>query len=404
MAIRPRAGAAPAVRVRGGRWLDVVTGESTPKDLLLADGRIAADDGRAAITVDADGAWVLPGLMDCHAHPGEAFYAPGAATYFESVAERTVRAGENLRDAAAVGITGVRCVDEAEGIDFAWRAAFASGSSSGPRVLAAGRAIRTTGGHGTAHPRVPVNMGDMHVADGPTLMARAVREQVERGADWIKIMLTGGLMSEHETVDGMQLSEEELDAVLMTATQRGIPVTAHCGGAEAAKRFARAGGRCIEHGYALDEEAAAILAEQGTWLVPTIGVTHDDGFLEHGDGWPEFSLSRARATRERHAESLAMCQAAGVRIAVGADLNPIADRLHRELELLESAGMSRLDVLRAATVGARELNGLGATSTPDPGVIADLIVVDADPLEDPAALRRPRSVILAGRVLEPLSP
>ncbi len=404
MAIRPRAGAAPAVRVRGGRWLDVVTGESTPKDLLLADGRIAADDGRAAITVDADGAWVLPGLMDCHAHPGEAFYAPGAATYFESVAERTVRAGENLRDAAAVGITGVRCVDEAEGIDFAWRAAFASGSSSGPRVLAAGRAIRTTGGHGTAHPRVPVNMGDMHVADGPTLMARAVREQVERGADWIKIMLTGGLMSEHETVDGMQLSEEELDAVLMTATQRGIPVTAHCGGAEAAKRFARAGGRCIEHGYALDEEAAAVLAEQGTWLVPTIGVTHDDGFLEHGDGWPEFSLSRARATRERHAESLAMCQAAGVRIAVGADLNPIADRLHRELELLESAGMSRLDVLRAATVGARELNGLGATSTPDPGVIADLIVVDADPLEDPAALRRPRSVILAGRVLEPLSP
>jgi len=404
MAIRPRAGAAPAVRVRGGRWLDVVTGESTPKDLLLADGRIAADDGRAAITVDADGAWVLPGLMDCHAHPGEAFYAPGAATYFESVAERTVRAGENLRDAAAVGITGVRCVDEAEGIDFAWRAAFASGSSSGPRVLAAGRAIRTTGGHGTAHPRVPVNMGDMHVADGPTLMARAVREQVERGADWIKIMLTGGLMSEHETVDGMQLSEEELDAVLMTATQRGIPVTAHCGGAEAAKRFARAGGRCIEHGYALDEEAAAVLAEQGTWLVPTIGVTHDDGFLEHGDGWPEFSLSRARATRERHAESLAMCQAAGVRIAVGADLNPIAERLHRELELLESAGMSRLDVLRAATVGARELNGLGATSTPDPGVIADLIVVDADPLEDPAALRRPRSVILAGRVLEPLSP
>lgn len=404
MAVRPHAGAAPAVRVRGGRWFDVATGGSTPKDLLLADGRLAPDDGREALTVDADGAWVLPGLMDCHAHPGEAFYAPGGASYFESVAQRTVRAGENLREAAAVGITGVRCVDEAEGIDLAWREAFAAGTSMGPRVLAAGRAIRTTGGHGTAYPRVPVHMGDMHVADGPTLMARAVREQVERGADWIKVMLTGGLMSEHETVDGMQLSPEELDAVLTTATQRGIPVTAHCGGAEAAKRFARAGGRCIEHGYALDEEAAAVLAAHGTWLVPTIGVTHDDDFLEHGDGWPDFSLERARATRTRHAESLAMCRAAGVRIAVGADLNPIAERLHRELELLESAGMPRLEVLRAATVGGRELNGLGAGTAPEPGMVADLMVVEADPIEEPGALARPRQVIVAGRLLDRLSP
>lgn len=403
MGSRPREAATPAVRIRGGRWFDVATGASRSHDLLLADGLIVADDGREALTVDADGAWVLPGLMDCHAHPGEAFYAPGGASYFESVAERTIRAGENLQAAAAVGITGVRCVDEAEGIDLAWRDAFAAGASSGPRVLGAGRAIRTTGGHGTAHPRVPVHMGDMHVVDGPVAMARAVREQVERGADWIKIMLTGGLMSEHETVDGMQLSPEELDAVLTTASQRYIPVTAHCGGAEAAKRFARAGGRCIEHGYALDEEAAAVLAAHGTWLVPTIGVTHDDDFLEHGDGWPDFSLERARATRTRHAESLAMCRAAGVRIAVGADLNPIAERLHRELELLESAGMPRLEVLHAATAGGRELNGLGAGTSPDPGTVADLIVVDADPLEDLGALARPRQVIVAGRPLGGLS-
>lgn len=388
---------APDVRVRGGRWFDVATGDSVRRDLLVVDGRIAVDDGRDAVTVDAEDGWVLPGLMDCHAHPGEAFYAPGAAFYFESVAERTIRAGENLRAAVAAGITGVRCVDEAEGIDLAWRAAFAQGTSPGPRVLAAGRAIRTTGGHGTAHPKVPVHMGDMHVVDGPVAMARAVREQVERGADWIKVMLTGGLMSEHETVDGMQLSQEELDAVLATATQRGIPVTAHCGGAEAAKRFARGGGRCIEHGYAMDEEAAAVLAAHGTWLVPTIGVTHDDEFLEHGDDWSEHALARARASRARHAESLAICRAAGVRIAVGADLNPIAERLHRELELLESVGMPRLEVLHAATVGARELNGLGGGSAPDPGELADLIVVDADPLASPAALARPRAVLVGGR-------
>lgn len=394
-----------ALRIRGGRWLDVATGASSPCDLLVDGGRLVADDGRDALAVDADGAWVLPGLMDCHVHPGEAFYAPGAAAYFESVAERTIRAGENLLAAAWAGITGVRCVDEAEGIDLAWRAAFAAGQPPGPRVLAAGRAIRTTGGHGTAHPRVEVHMGGMHVTDGPTGMARAVRAEVERGADWIKVMLTGGLMSEHETVDGMQLTDDELAAVLGTAAQRGVPVTAHCGGAEAARRFARGGGRCIEHGYALDEEAAAVLAACGTWLVPTIGVTHDDAFLVDGDGegWPEHSLARARATRATHAESLAMCRAAGVRIAVGADLNPIAGRLHRELALLEQVGMPRLEVLRAATVGGRELNGLGGDTAPAPGTVADLIVVEGDPLEDLAVLARPRNVVAAGRLLSPVS-
>ena len=396
--------ARPTLRLGGGRWFDVTTGESQRTDLLVVDGRVVTDDGRDADPVDADGAWILPGLMDCHAHPGEAFYAPDAAAYFETVAERTIRAGENLRTAATVGITGVRCVDEAEGIDLAWRTTFAAGTSPGPRVLAAGRAIRTTGGHGTAHPRVPVRMHDMHVVDGPTAMARAVREQVELGVDWIKVMLTGGLMSEHETVDGMQLSDEELAAVLATARQRGVPVTAHCGGAEAARRFARGGGRCIEHGYALDEEAVAVMAEHGVWLVPTIGVTHDDAFLEHGDGWPEHSLTRARATRARHAESLAMARAAGVRIAVGADLNPIGARLHRELALLEEAGMPRLEVLAAATVGGRGLNGLDARPTAEPGALADLLVVDADPLADPGALARPRHVLVDGRPMGPLSP
>ncbi len=394
----------PALRIRGGRWFDVATGASALRDLLVVEGRVLADDGRPATLVDADGGWVLPGLMDCHAHPGEAFYAPGAAAYFESVAERTIRAGENLAAAAAVGVTGVRCVDEMEGIDLAWREAFAAGTSPGPRMFAAGRAIRTTGGHGTAHPRVPVRMQDMHVADGAVAMARAVREQVELGADWIKVMLTGGLMSEHETVDGIQLADEELAAVVDTATQRGVPVTAHCGGAEAARRFARRGGRCIEHGYALDEEAAAVMAAHDVWLVPTIGVTHDGTFLEHGDGWPEFSLERARRSRVRHAESLAMCREAGVRIAVGADLNPIGDRLHRELALLEEAGMPRLEVLRAATVGGRALNGLDACTTPEEGALADLIVVDGDPLEDLSVLARPRQVVVDGRLLPAISP
>jgi imidazolonepropionase-like amidohydrolase len=391
-------GEKPALRIRAGRWLDTVTGETASCELLLVDGRIAVDDGRPALDVDADGATVLYGLWDCHAHPGEAFYAADARGFFEPVPERTIRAGQNLAAALRMGITGVRCLDEADEIDLAWGKASAAGTWAGPRILGAGRALRTTGGHGTFYPRIHVRVDAMHVVDGPAAMARAVREQVERGAHWIKVMLTGGLASEHETVDGMQLSDDELTAVLSTAAQRGVPVTAHCGGAEAAKRFARGGGRCIEHGYALDEEAAATLAEAGVWLVPTIGVTHDDEFLEHGDHWPAFSLERSRLARARHAESLAMCREAGVRIAVGADLNPIGPRLHQELALLEHAGMDRREVLHAATVGGRALNGIGATSQPEPGEPADLLVVDENPLTDLTGLAAPRAVIAHGRL------
>jgi imidazolonepropionase-like amidohydrolase len=390
--------AAEAVRVVGGRWLDTATGEHDRVDLLLVEGRVVVDDGRPAAVVDASDATVLWGLWDCHVHPGEAFYAPGGAWFFEDAATRTIRAGENLAAALRAGVTGVRCLDEAEGIDLAWGRAFASGTTAGPRLLGAGRAIRTTGGHGTFHPRRPVGTGGMHVADGPVELARAVRAEVERGAHWIKVMLTGGLASEHETVDGAQLSDDELAAVMAAAHQRGVPVAAHCGGAETAIRFARLGGRSVEHGYVLDEEAAAVMAEQGTWLVPTIGVTHDDEFISggDGDGWPEHSLARARAVRERHAESLAIARAAGVRLAVGADLNPVAVRLHRELALLEAAGLPRLEVLHAATVGGRELNGVGRGAGPTPGEPADLLVVDADPRDDLATLAAPRHVIVRG--------
>lgn len=388
-----------AVRLRGATWLDVVTTSREPRDLLLIDGRIVPDDAREASEVDLRGTTLLFGLWDCHVHPGEAFYAADGGEFAETSPSRTIRAGQNLRAAVAAGITGVRCLDEADDIDLAYERARIRGGFAGPRIHGAGLAIRTTGGHGTFHPRVHTGVTSMHVIDGPIEAARAVRRQVERGARWIKIMLTGGLASEHETVDGPQFTDEELVSVMEVANQRGIPVTAHCGGADAAMRFARLGGRCIEHGYALTEEAAAVLAETGTWLVPTIGVTHDPEFLEHGDGWPEFSLQRSRASRRRHAESLAMCRAAGVRIAAGADLNPIADRLHRELALLEEAGMDRQAVLYAATAGARALNGLGGATQPDPGAAADFIAVDGDPLADPAVLARPVAVIVDGRVV-----
>jgi len=381
----------------GGSVLDTGTGELERRDLAIDDGRIVDHAPRDAERVDVGGLVVMFGLWDVHAHPGGLMYDPPAAGYFEQPAQHSVRAGANLLEALTMGITGVRTAAEADGIDMAWRDAIARGRWPGPRVKCAGAAIRTTGGHGTAFPREYVNTSPFLVADGTTEMCKAVRSLAEQGADWVKILLTGGLYSVHETVDSGQLSDDELEMVMATARQRGLPVLAHCGNARLAARFVELGGRSVEHGYALDEQAAAALAAKGAWLVPTIGVTHDVEMMK-SDRWPEHAMQRAKASSARHADAVRACIAAGVKIATGADLNPIGPRLHAELGLLEEIGISRLEVLRAASTGGRELNGLGAETAPQPGSPADLVVLEGNPLDDLAHLRKPRGVVVYGRL------
>ncbi len=350
------------------------------------------------IVIDGSGQTLMFGLWDCHAHPGSLMHDPSAQGYFEGVAERSVRAGANLMEAARMGVTGVRAVAEADRVDQAWSRAFAHGEVLGPRVLSAGAGLRTTGGHGTAFPRRPIELAWEWEADGVDAMLHATRKLIEQGVDWIKVMLTGGLFSEHETVDDPQFTEAELGAVMETASRRNIPVAAHCGSARVAEVFARAGGRSIEHGYALDERAAAAMSDHDTWLVPTIGVTQDTTMMD-ADGWPVHARSRAIEAAGAHRDALAACLAANVRIATGADLNPIGPRLHAELRMLEQAGMDRLSVIRAATLGGRELNGLGHASRPQPGAAADLILVEGDPLGDTACLESPSGVLVFGRLV-----
>jgi imidazolonepropionase-like amidohydrolase len=385
--------------IRGGRVVDTATGDAAVADVGVSRGHVAPvgelDD---PASIDADGRYVLFGLNDVHAHPGGLMYDPCGHGYFENLADRTVRAGENLLEAVSMGVTGVRAVGEAEGADVAWSRAFASGAFPGPRLSCAGPIIRTTGGHGTAFPREYLHVCPDLISDGPDALRRAVRYLGERGVDWIKICLTGGLFSEHESVDGGQLSADELAAVMTTARERALPVAAHCGSARHAEEFARQGGRSVEHGYALDEASVKVMAEFGCFLVPTIGVTHDMDLIV-GDGWPDHARIRAEQTAPGHADAVRAAIEAGVKIACGADLNPIGPRLHAELRILESIGIDRRTVLHAATSGGRELLGLGASTRPEPGDAADLIVVDGDPLADLGVLRAPSTVIVHGRTI-----
>ena len=219
----------PPLRIRGVSWLDTATGESRTRDLFIQDGVILAGDSSAGRTLDGSGLHAMFGLWDSHAHAGGLMYDPDATGYFEAVPDRTIRAGESFREAVEMGVTGVRCVDVPDDLDLAWGRAYAAGTSLGPRVTGAGRGIRTTGGHGTAFPRVYTQMGAELVVDGPDAMARAVRRQVERGAQWVKIMLTGGLYSPFEAADEGQFTEAELTTLMDVANQRHIPVAAHSG-------------------------------------------------------------------------------------------------------------------------------------------------------------------------------
>jgi len=385
--------------LRGGYVLDVATGERDRRDVEVAEGKIVVrGTTNDPLEVDAGGLTICFGLCETHTHPGGLMYDPKGAGYFESIAERTLRAEVNLREALDMGITAVRAVGEASGIDLALSKAFARGELVGPRLECAGRAIGTTGGHGTAYPRHFVNVDERLVVDGPVETRRAVRSLVEQGATWIKLLLTGGLYSEHETVDGGQFDDDEFGAAMATAAQRGVPVSAHCGGTEWAIKFAEAGGRSIEHGYALDERAADAMVKHGTWLVPTISVTHDVEFMQETQ-WPPHAMNRAIATAPGHAAALHACREAGVKIALGADLNQIGPRMHQEIRILEGLGMERLELLYAATVGGRGLLGIGEESAPAPGSVADLILLEDDPLDDLDGLRRPVGISVFGRLI-----
>lgn len=378
---------------KGAKFLDTNSGELNAADIAVSEGRFVDPSTlKSPAIIDVGGTVAMFGLWDCHSHPGSLMYDPKNEGYFENPARRTIRAGENLMDALRYGVTGTRTVSEANEIDLEWGRAFRDGIFHGPIVKSGGPGLRVTGGHGTTYPKRALELEWEWAADGPDEMRKATRRLIEMGVDWIKLMLTGGLYSEHETVEDSQFTFEEIDAVLEIAKNKSIPVAAHCGGARIAEYFANKGGGSIEHGYALDERAAAAMAKNGTWFVPTIGVTHDFEMMER-DGWPDHAKNRAQEAAKRHAESLKACIEAGVRIATGADLNPIGPRLHAEIRMLERAGMDRLSVLHAASVGGRELNGLGSESRPTHGASADLIFLSGNPIDHKEVLESPRLVL-----------
>lgn len=362
--------------------------------------------------LDLAGAYLLPGLWDVHCHLGVYYPDPQATSLFETEAERTLRALRHVTDALQVGVTGLRVAGEASYIDVALRDAFAAGLLVGPRLWVSGPPLKVTGGHGAYRRRAPVYLsaaadpafkatdpwGGME-ADGADGFRHAARLNIKMGVDWIKLFVTGGVAGGREKMQEMQMTGDEIAAAVEVAHAKGLKVLAHLGGPDAVRVAVACGVDSVEHGYTLDEDAAKLMADKGVWYVPTLSVTHNEAYMRRM-GWAEAAIEKALATAPAHKEAFQMALAAGVRIANGSDLHPLAQTTIPEIEQLVTCGMSEWEAIVAATANAAELCGAEAQlGTIEPGKLADLIVVPDSPLENIHNLASVTMVIHNGHII-----
>lgn len=370
--------------------------------VLVSGGKIAAVGPAASVAIPAgaevvpmDGKWLVPGLMNVHVHLGLKLPgAEGAALADETDPEMALRMADNARKSLLSGVTTVRLTGEDHGVDFALRKAIDQGEIIGPRIKTAGEVIVPTGGHGSLE------------ADGPYALARAVREQIKRGADWIKISISGGIADTHGSISAAPMTDEELSTLIEVAHRNGIKVTAHNGSAAAAKQSLAMGIDGFEHGYHLTAENLKEMKAKGVWLVPTI-VVSQQGAKEfyRKIGSPDWYLARVDSTGKDHWAMLQQAIRTGVNIALGTDQFPFEPNggttaTVAEAELYVKAGMTPLQALQAATIQSARMLGIdkdvGRIQT---GQYADIVAVDSDPTADISALRTISFVMKSGAIV-----
>ena len=381
--VQPRPVPGASVTIEQGRIVEVLDGRRSP-------------DTRDADVVDLGGAYLLPGLWDVHIHPD--YLATTGAV------EQAVVFGQRLREALTEGgIVGLRCAGSAHFMDVAWKRAIDAGHHLGPRLFAAGHFLTTTGGHF-------LTSGHALECDGPYGFVRAIREQIKHGVDHIKLNLTGGIMGPSwDRHWHAFFLPEELEAAFAICHQREMKVMAHAASADTVKAAVRLGAHSVEHGYVMDADCIGALRGGRTWYVPTLAITHltpeqastswEKRWVEQRGLAPDL-CARADAAADEHRTWFGQALAAGVKMALGSDIRPLHEAAHLELGLWVKAGATPWQALLAATRHAAELCGVGAElGTVEAGKLADLIVVEANPLDDIASLRRLLLVLKDGRIV-----
>jgi imidazolonepropionase-like amidohydrolase len=396
------------VVIHAGRLLDVKTGKTMTNQTILIQGDRIASVGAdtrvpaGAQVIDLPNATVLPGLIDAHTHitMNPNF---GYSRLAISVPRQALIGAHNAKATLEAGFTTVRNVGAAGYADVALRDAINAGDVPGPRMLVSGPALSITGGHGDNN-LLPFeyNAAGDGVADGVDGVRHMVRRNIKYGADLIKIMASGGVLSKGDDPQASQYTPEEMKAIVEEAHRLGRKVAAHAHGAQAIRWASEAGVDSIEHGSYIDDAAIAAMKKNGTYLVPTLYLS--DWFMANAEkiGTPPDLIAKAKDVMPAARKNVARAFAAGVKVGFGTDaaVYPHGMNAH-EFAVMVKLGLTPLAAIQSATVNDADLlswsDKIGAI---EPGKWADIIAVDGDPLADVTTLERVKFVMKGGEVVK----
>lgn len=403
--LTPQAGSAQTIVVRAARMFDPTAGTVMGPVVVVVEGDRIREVNPATAPADAavvelGDVTLVPGLIDMHTHLTYDIEGDWVTRDVrETTADAALRGARNARRTLLAGFTTVRDLGAAAGFaDVSLMRAIDGDLIEGPRIFPAGHSLGITGGHcdvtGYA-PGVQEQGPEEGVADGIDEVLRAVRYQTKHGAKVIKICATAGVLSFEGPVGAQQFSEDEMRAIVEEAARHGLRVAAHAHGTEGIKAAVRAGVASIDHGSMLDDEAIELMKERGTYLVPT---THLADALDV-DALPPPIRAKAEAVIPLAKESLRRAIAAGVRIAFGTDAAVIPHGENaKEFAALVDRGMSPVEALRTATIHAADLLGVSDRGRIAAGLLADMIAVRGDPLQDVRTMEDVVFVMKGGRI------
>ncbi len=401
--------------IHAGRLIDGESDSAATRMTIRVDGSgiKAIERGYSAAgpddsVIDLKPHTVLPGLMDMHVHLTSE-YSPDSRLnkFITNEADYAIDAVKNAKKTLRAGFTVVRNLGDSFNVTVALRKAIEDGDVPGPRIFSSAKSLATTGGHAD-----PTNgwadhlMGDpgprQGVINGPDDARKAVRQRYKDGADWIKITATGGVLSVAKSGQNPQFTDEELEALIDTASDYGLRVAAHAHGTEGMKRAVIAGVASIEHGTFMDAEVMRLMKKNGTYYVPTI--LAGDWVAEKAkiDGYfPDLVRPKAAAIGPVIKSTFAAAYKAGVPIVFGTDsgVSSHGDNA-QEFALMVEGGMPPMVAIKSATSVAAEFLRISAThGTLQAGKQADIVAVPGNPLEEITAMERVSFVMKAGEII-----
>jgi imidazolonepropionase-like amidohydrolase len=404
------------IAIHAGKVLDVRTGNYANDQIIWIEGDrikaigsasdIASKIPAGAKSIDLSKYTVLPGLIDCHTHLTMTPYGNGLSGVRISYPRMALTGARNARVTLEAGFTTVRNVGAAGYSDIALRDAINAGDVPGPRMLASGPPLSITGGHGDTNFLAPqFNWSDDGVADGVDGVQKKVRENIKYGADVIKFMATGGVLSEGDNPALAQYSPEEMKAIVDTAHSLGRKVAAHAHGAGGIKFAVLAGVDSIEHGSYINDEDIALMKERGTYLVPTVYL--EDWLIENVNvlGLTPNMIEKAKTVLPIAQANLSHAFKSGVKVALGTDSAVYPHGLNgHEFGKMVDMGLTPLQSIQAGTVNAADLLGWSdRVGTLEPGKFADIVAVEGDPVANVHLLENVGFVMKGGAVVKDAS-